>query len=106
MALLFVTTRINQREAKLKLLNRDQAEDESITRYCFESMNLANEAFPGADQNVLESYVHEQLQHGLRNPIVWSRLVNEYGKAGQLQAILQIAKMYEEEQEEFKHMKN
>jgi hypothetical protein len=31
MALLFATTRIKQREAKLKLLNRDQAEDESIT---------------------------------------------------------------------------
>ena len=105
MALLFVTTRIKQREAKLKLLNRDQAEDESITRYCFELMNLENEAFPGADQNVLEAYVHEQLLHGLRNPIVRSRLVNEYGKAGQLQEIVQIAKMYEEEQEEFKHMK-
>jgi hypothetical protein len=49
MALLFVTTRIKKREAKLKLLNRDQAEDESITRYCFELMNLANEAFPGSE---------------------------------------------------------
>ena len=42
MVLLFVTTRIKQREAKLKLFNRNQAEDESITRYCYELMNLAN----------------------------------------------------------------
>jgi hypothetical protein len=40
---------------------------------------------------VLEAYVHEQLLHGLRNPIVRSRLVNEYGKAGQLLEIVQIA---------------
>jgi hypothetical protein len=97
MVLLFVTTRIKQREAKLNLLNRNQAEDESITRYCYELMNLANEAYPGADQKVLDAYVHEQILHGLRNPIVRSRLVNEYGKSGQLSEIIQVAKIYEEE---------
>ncbi len=54
---------------------------------------------------MLEAYVHKQLLHGVRYPIVRSRLVNKNRKAGQLQEIVQIAKMYEEEQEEFKHRK-
>ncbi len=40
---------------------------------------------------MLEAYVHEKLLHGLRNPIIRNRLVNEYGKAGQLLEIVQIA---------------
>ena len=99
MALLFVTTKIKQREAKLKLYNRDQAEDESITRYYYELMNLASEAFPGADQSVLDAYVHEQFLHGIRNPMVKRRLVNDYGKASELQDVVRVAKMYEEEEE-------
>ena len=99
MALLFVTTRIKQREAILKLYNREQAEDESITRYYYELMNLASEAFPGTDKGVLDAYVHEQFLHGIRNPIVQKRLIHDYGKASELEDVVRVAKIYEEEEE-------
>ena len=100
MVLLFVTTKIKQRDAKLKLYSREQNEDESITRYYYELMNLAKDAFPGIDQSVLDAYIHEQFLHGIRNPEVKRKLVHDHGKASELQDVVRVAKLYEEEEEE------
>jgi hypothetical protein len=81
------------------LSNKNQAEDESIARYFFELMNLANKGIPGADQSILDACVHEQILHCLRDPMVRGRLVNENGEEGDLQEKVQVAKMYEEQEE-------
>ena len=62
-------------------------------------MNLASEAFPGADKGVLDAYVHELFLHGIRNPIVRKRLRHDYGKASELEDVVRVAKMFEEEEE-------
>ena len=62
-------------------------------------MNLANKGIPGADQSIPNVCVHEQILNCLRDPMVRGRLVNVYGKDGDLQEKVQVAKMYEEQEE-------
>ena len=105
MTYLFVTTKITLREAKLKLYQRMQADDETCERYSVELGMLAREAYPGEEQRKLDSYVHEQFLHGIRNDEIKRRLVHDYGKAADLERVVCLARLYEEEKDRNKKSK-
>ena len=93
---LFLTTRINLRDLRLKFYSRLQAKDESIHRYSQELKEMAREAYPITDKKYLDSYIYTQFLYGIRNPRIQNKLKDDYGTSTSLQEVIRVAKLQEQ----------
>ena len=93
---LFVTTRINQRDLRIRFYNRVQASDETIHRYNHELSEMAREAYPLLERKSVETFIYQQFLYGVRNPKIRQQLLNDYGMTVDLNEVIRVAKLQEE----------
>jgi hypothetical protein len=96
---LFLTTRINLRDLRIKFYNRIQAKDESIYRYVQELKEMAKEAYPLTDKKLLDSFIYTQFLYGVRNQRIQQKLIDKYGTTTNLQEVIRVAKLQEQYEE-------
>ena len=96
---LFVSTKINQREMRLKFHSRVQQPDETIHRYYHELQEIVDEAYPMCDRKLKNIFIYQQILFGLNNNRIRNQLMHEYGSTIDLKEVLRIAKVQEEIEE-------
>ena len=96
---LFVSTKINQREMRLKFHSRVQQPDETIHRYYHELQEIVDEAYPMCDRKLKNIFIFQQILFGLNNNRIRNQLMHEYGSTTDLKEVLRIAKVQEEIEE-------